>query len=241
MRRHALRLLVALLTCACGVAATMIWLALPPLNGTSEPVQVADIMSCFSMSNAVPADASCTDPYFPAGMLADNRTVYGPFTFVSFASSLSALDEPSLLSFDDCEGEAYRFLSLGAYNEPVAIRVWRQGEQQFITVKRVAWSCSSHWDCADVRWSVNARTRLLTADEWTNFVVLLNRASYWTMPVQDQAARANYGEEWVLEGRRDCRYFLVARQSPDNLDYRAACLYLLKLASLDPPTTSLYW
>jgi hypothetical protein len=238
MRRHALRLFVALLTFACGVAATMIWLTLPPLNETSEPAQVSDIMSCFSMSNAMPADASCTDNYFPARLLADQRAIYGPFTFVSLTNSLAALDEPSLLSFDDCEGEAYRLLWLRSVDEPVAIRVWRQGEQQFMTVKWGARLCSAPYSCADFRRSVNMQTRLLTADEWTNFVVLLNRASYWTMPAQAQEPHARYGAAWVLEGRRDCRYFLVARQSPHDLDYRAACLYLLNLASADTPTTS---
>jgi hypothetical protein len=240
MRRHALRLLVALLTFTCGVAATMSWLALPPLNDTSEPAQVADIMSCFSMSNAVPAAAGCTNTYFPARMLTDKRSFYEQFPFVDMAGSLAYLNEPSLLSFDDCEGEAYRFLWLRAFNEPLVIRVWRQGEQQFMTVKRLERSCSSAWDCVDFRSSINAQTRLLTAAEWTNFVVLLNRASYWTMPVQAQAPSA-HTTEWILEGRRDCRYFLVARRSPDDLDYRAACLYLLKLARLNPSTTGLYW
>lgn len=240
MGRHALRLLVALLTFTCGAATTMIWLALPPLNDTSEPVQIADIMACFSLSNAVPAAASCTDNYFPARLLADQRASYGPFTLVSLTNSLSSLDEPSLLSFNDCEGEAYRLLWLRAVDEPVAIRVWRQGEQQFMTVKWGERLCTAPYGCADLRWSVNTQTRLLTADEWTNFVVLLNRASYWTMPAQAQEPRARYGAAWVLEGRRDCRYFLVARQSPDDLDYRAACLYLLNLASADTPTTSTY-
>ena len=84
--------------------------------------------------------------------------------------------------------------------------------------------------------------------EWNAFERLLERSNYWRLPETNEAVSGRDGEavsgrdgaSWVLEAVSDGQYHIVDRWSPDekysseeDLSFRDACQYLLKLSDLN--------
>jgi hypothetical protein len=256
MRRHALRLLIAFLTFACGVAATMTWLALSrAASATHAPGRLAGVQDapatlaamaappCFALSTN---GAGCTHAYFPPERYGLRYGRMGrevpSYQLRDYAGLLALMNEPSLLAFNDCEGEAYRFLWPRRLAAPLAIRVWRVGDRQFLAVKQLGVERACWVEGLTLDGSVQETVRPLTKEEWTRFIVLLNEAAYWSQPPsEDLAAPSSIQSlttaDRMLEGVKDCRYYVVERSAPGG-DIRLACRYLLKLSGLDIPAES---
>jgi hypothetical protein len=108
----------------------------------------------------------------------------------------------------------------------VAIRVWRSGDGQFLNVKQTSGTCG--YEPGKL---ITNKTRQLTNMEWDGFVALLDRVCYWQLPPKNDDMGPD-GALWILEGRREGRYHVVDRWSPQSGDFREACLYLLRLSNL---------
>jgi len=59
----------------------------------------------------------------------------------------------------------------------------------------------------------------------------LELACFWQMPTPNELMMCD-GAEWIMEGRREGRFHVVDRQSPDEGAYRDACLYLLRVSQV---------
>ncbi|HEX8178357.1 MAG TPA: hypothetical protein VF525_02330 [Pyrinomonadaceae bacterium] len=253
MRRQALRLLIAFLTFACGVAANMTWLTLSrAASAAHAPGRLANVKDapvalaappCFALSAN---DAGCTHAYFPPeryGLRYERTEREVPsYQLRDYAGLLALMNEPSLLAFNDCEGEAYRFLWPRRLAAPLAIRVWRVGDRQFLAVKQLGVERACWVEGLTLDGSVQETVRPLSTAEWTRFVVLLNEAAYWSQPPNEGLAAPSsiyslMAADRVLEGVKDCRYYMVERSAPGG-DIRLACRYLLKLSDLGIPTDS---
>ena len=231
MKRLIPRLAVALATFAFGVAAAALYLALntppdipPPPVVTLQAEAPAPVSACFpglSMGTRYMGKVV----YFPGGVFSGNER-RDEFRVRWYTEHLAAMGEPSLYFAYDPTGESYRFLWLRSFHHPVAVRVWSSGDEHFLVVKQL----DGAGGYAPGRLSVN-RTRPLSKDEWDEFVRLLDGICYWQLPTEDSRL-GNDGAQWILEGVKDGRYHIVDRWSPDGGDYRAACLYLLKLSGL---------
>src|SRR5437762_2000706 len=108
MRQTTLRIAIAMLTFLVGLSATAVW-----LKRSHVPKR------CVS------------DSYFPGGVLSQHEgkaKLLGEYYSAMMESPFSCFDK---------DVEAYRFLLLPS--EPsISIRVWRAGEQKYITVKQLS-------------------------------------------------------------------------------------------------------
>jgi len=140
-----------------------------------------------------------------------------------YSKHLKAMDESSLNSMAESD-EAYRFLWLRTFHHPIAIRVWRKGEERNMVFKEL--DGSGGYEPGKL---IANRTRRLTTDEWDKFIKLLRQATYWQLSTESKNGGRD-GAQWILEGKKDKQYHLVDRWTPRRGSYSEACLYLLKLS-----------
>jgi hypothetical protein len=235
MKHISIKFAAVVITFTIGVAATAFWYAyaapveeLPQVEIAGDyfnPTPRRETADCFP-GRAVKLSSLTRKPgaYFSSEQ--------SPLSEEWYARHLSAMSEPSFLSLHDNEDEAYRFLWLRSFHHPVAVRVWRSGDQRFLTVKEL----SGAGGYEPGKLIVN-RTRALTEEEWSTFTLLLEDALYWQIAERDDDMGTD-GAQWIVEGVREGYYHLADCWSPDDGSYRAACLYLLKISDIGISETS---
>ena len=146
-----------------------------------------------------------------------------------FSEHLVALRETVLEYWaQDAEAdEAYRFSYLPTLGRDVTIRIWREGEHHFGSVRRSIGSIGPIPGPPgyDVQW-------VASADDWNNLSNIIQANAFWnsdswdTVPdgfvVMDSA-------HWVVEGWRDKQYHVLFDQTPDEGAAREVGLLLLSL------------
>ena len=133
--------------------------------------------------------------------------------------------------------ERYRFLWLRSFHHPVAVRIWKSGDEHFISVKET--NGAGGYEPYQL---ILDRTRMLAPAEWAEFIRLLDQTCYWELESEDENIEGNDGARWILEAVKGGRYHIVDRWSPDGGTYREACMYALKLSELkiDTPGEPIY-
>ena len=204
------KLAVALITFTIGVSITAIYrLYCLPEIVLPEVTKVDRRFSCFpGLSVRVASEDVSSGPF---------RNWY--------SRHLEAMNELPLATLLN-EDESYRFLWLRSFHHPVAIHVWRTGEQYFMVVKRLSGRGGYAPGTVDLY-----RANSLSEDEWDAFMLHLEHSQYWSMPTEDDRM-CNDGAQWRMEGYREGRYHAVDRQCPDAGAYRDACMYLLRQSGL---------
>jgi hypothetical protein len=164
--------------------------------------------------------------YFPADMFPIVGNVFvSRETFTRYSEHLSAMNEPSLLDSMGKDIESYRLLWLRTFDHPVAVRVWRSGNEQFLTVKKL--SGEGGYEPGKL---VLNKSRRLTQVEWDTFKQMVDKAQFWSLPSVDEKEEPPQDTtHWVLEGVKEGRYHVVTRLTEKPADYHASCIYLLKL------------
>ena len=188
MRCITTKFAVAVLTFLVGITAAAIWFGNPHK-------QFAD------------------DNYFPAGIFGPHESELN-WIRKFYSSSLAAMEEPPLKYKRTVE--TYRFVWLRAFHPPVAVRLWKTGNQSYMSTKQLS----------DVGVPINGEanfpkslavneTQSITEAEWTHFQVLLKQAGFWSMPTTDETPIGLDGSGWLLEGVKQDEYHMVHRQSPE--------------------------
>ena len=230
MKRLTLWLSISLTTFTLGVTAAMLYLSRPTPNNLKSPVVK-------HMAPAAPARPSCfpglsreverltKSSYFPPGAFYP-KPEHERFIVEWYTEHLKAMGEQSLLPHPESQAESYCFLWLRSFHHPMAVRVWRSDDGQFLNVKQL--SGAGGYEPGRL---ITNQTRQLTNAEWDGFVSLLDRSCYWQLPAENDEM-GNDGAQWILEGSREGRYHVVDHWTPRSGDFRETCLYLLKLANL---------
>jgi hypothetical protein len=199
MKKLAIRLLVALLTLSAGIGVAV------------YVKHRAQVKRC-AESN-----------YFPAGVFgANNRT--GEWV----SKYYTAQGEPTFSCLDD-DVEAYRLLFIPSFESPTSIRIWREGEQYWMTVKQLDEEWIPDDDGKGLKLST---TRPLHVDEWALFKRRLISANFWSMPSPDARGPGFDGFSFTLEGKRAGEYHVVYRWVPEEQNFTDACNYLIGLSNL---------
>ena len=86
-----------------------------------------------------------------------------------YSKHLKAMDESSLNSMAESD-ETYRFLWLRTFHHPIAIRVWRKGEERNMVFKEL--DGAGGYEPGKL---IANRTRRLTTDEWDKFIKLIQQ------------------------------------------------------------------
>jgi len=146
-----------------------------------------------------------------------------------YAAQLAALGEPDLKRSRDSR-EIYRVLWLRSFHESVAVRIVRAGSQyNVITSIGPVWGHPS--TAAPRRDSVS-----LSAEEWAAIQLRTAMREFWTTVPHTEGIGLD-GAQWILEGRRDGRYYAVDWWSPQGEDgaeggYRRLVLEILSLGTV---------
>jgi len=169
-------------------------------------------------------------PYFPSG-LTDPR----------YSDILRRMAEPSLYKSAPRE-QAYRFLWLRTFDNPVAVRI--QKERQGATLRAVRLNGASGYEIGKI--DVD-RTLPISEEQWNAFVKLLDAASFWGTPSGEKGPEIGFdGAHWVIEGRSGENYHLVDRWSPltdrgrSLQNFVRCCDYLLRLSRMEIPEGKRY-
>ena len=170
------------------------------------------------------------DNYFPAGIFGPHE---GELNWIRkfYSSSLAAMQEPPLK--DKRKVETYRFVWLRAFHPPVAVRLWKTGNQSYLSTKQLSnVGVPINGEAIFPKSLAVNETQSITEEEWAHFQVLLKKAGFWSMPTTDETPIGLDGSGWVLEGVKQDEYHMVHRQSPEQGAYREVCIYLLRVSRM---------
>jgi hypothetical protein len=153
--------------------------------------------------------------YFPSGVLtakpSDETFVVGWYT-----QNLAALKEPSLweLSRSDPKAEAYRFLWLRSFDNPITVRLVVTANGGRLIAKRA--SGKAGFQAGHL--ILNRETHVSKeAAQW--FLDDLKQVDFWKVPAHDDGRRVVLdGAQWIVEGVKEGRYHIIDRLSPDRGD-----------------------
>jgi hypothetical protein len=207
MKKIAVRVIIAILTFIIGIAVAGIW---------------------FSKPNKRFAD----DIYFPVGVFSpheDGMNWIAKF----YSSSLAAMQEAPLSFIKDKNIETYRFLWLRSFHPPVSIRFYRANNQSYMVVKQLSGvGVPENGEANFPKTLTVNETRPVTEAEWQRFQELLKKSGFWSIPTEDGKPIGLDGAGWLFEGVKSGQYHVVDRQSPEQGDFREACVYLLRISGV---------
>ena len=168
--------------------------------------------------------------YFPRGTYAYGWKGREAFMNEWYGKHLKAMGEPSLLKESRPDTDVYRFLWLRTFHNPMAVRVERNGSTMKLFLKEL--SGSGGYEPGRL---IESKMITLDQSEWCGFMSMLEQANYWNKPLERNDTGVD-GSRWILEGVSEGRYHAVDRFSPDDGDFREACVYLLELAGVETAT-----
>ena len=203
-------------------------------------------LSCICNSSASAEQEKQAD-FFPASAF-DTDQVRNEIYQRWYGEPLAAMREPSLLGWTtrpDNKGiQVYRFLWLRSFDHPVAVRVQKEQDGNVRLFTKVL---DGHDGGGKL---IVEKTKLITNEEWLGLLKRIRDSEFWAIATNEQnwyytedgmiaGWSTKDGAEWVMEGSVGDNYHVVARQSPNDGEYRKSgkyrdlCLYILTLSDLD--------
>lgn len=161
--------------------------------------------------------------YFPNGMLRQDRRTEWKTKYYA-----AMLEQP----FTCFEGdrEVYRLLYLASFEYPTSIRIWNDGNQLRMAIKQLSAELATEAGPEDLTFNV---TRSLTAEETFKFYDLLNKSNLWSMHSMDSREPGLDGVSFLFEAKKDGKYHVVDRWSPENDEsFLEFCGYLIEITKL---------
>lgn len=217
-----------------GIIAVILWTFPSHLENIEPPAEIC-------LSNKFPGNSISIDELklqdrsvFTKSKIfdqSDSATQRNDDLFTAFEEELFEKDKfqngkafPEIAMAD----EIYRFFWLRTFHNPVMIRLHRIGDKKYIVAKQT--DGRSGYEIGKL---VFNKTRQLSDEEWCRFIILLDKANFWTKSKIDVGHLANDGAFWNVEGVRDGRYYITGEQSPRTGKFRDACIYLMRISGLD--------
>jgi hypothetical protein len=233
MRKHIFWLPILFFSFALGLGAYFIYY-LNQAPEIAEPGPVQEEFDCIKPNNFPGRSQRISEltwrknEYFPKGAFDDGWENNDDSANKWYGRYLRTMKEASLLNTPDENYEEYRFLWLRTFDHPVAVRIEREGRYSFRIVSEEL-DGRGGYDPGKILRTDNLT---ISREEWCEFISLLEQARFWTEPT-DIDRGGNDGAQWILEGVKSNRYHIVDRWSPENGNFREACIYLLKLSGRD--------
>jgi hypothetical protein len=160
-----------------------------------------------------------------------------------YSKHLKAMGEPSLYMQSSQPGLEFRFLHLPTFHKPSAIRITATSTGAELHIVRL--TGAGGYDPGRIE---SERTRKLDESQWRQFLTLLEKASFWQLPEEEDYQSGNDGSRWILDGRSNGRYRVVDRWSPKGETserkleaFVACCEYLWGLAEFSKKQSDGYY
>jgi hypothetical protein len=153
------------------------------------------------------------------------------------------MTEPSLIEHQDRTAiEAYRFLWLRTFDNPIAIRIEKTGSGAKVWVTQL--DGKGGYDPGSV--SVKRAIEVNQA-RWTDITNSVALAGFWSMQTEDDRKVSSDGAQWILEGVAGGRYHAVDRWSVKSESsarglekYTATCVHFLEVGGFDLKKEKVY-
>jgi hypothetical protein len=180
--------------------------------------------------DGAPVAESCAESpevrYFPVGTFGPRNSDL--FVREWYSKHLVAMEEPSLSCGVLEDTETYRFLWLRTFHNPVAIRVFRLGDDYGL--KAVVLDGAGGYDPGHVSRRV---TRAMSHDEWQTVITRLEGVQFWQM-AKNRADLVGFdGAQWIVEARRNGRYHIADRWTGTDYGLESVGRLFLNLAYLN--------
>jgi len=176
--------------------------------------------------------------YFPKELMSGDFNDDYETTYRHCSQHLQSMDEPVLAHLQDEFKEVYRFLWLRSFFQPIVIRV-EKNQSDFSIITKETEGAGGYYPKKLSRKTDNK----LNHEHWKQIGLLIEKSNFWQMP-QHRKNLVLDGADWVLEGFRNEKYYVVFRCSPtpDDIDkdFREMCLYLLGLSGIKIPIREVY-
>lgn len=176
-----------------------------------------------------------SEPVIPSDYFANNQSNYlakekleqfSDFKKTWNTKVLGSFKERLLEKYSNKIEENYRFIWIPSFDNPIAIRIWRSGENQFLVVKKM------NGEGFEMGKLTYERTRSLTKEEWLKFTNLIEESSFWNLPTVDVYEEPMPdGAYYVFEGKKNNQFHEVYRIMPKK-EIREIGTYLLSLSEL---------
>ena len=200
----------------------------PELSPASKSFDCVEPKSFPGLSQKISEFEKGKSGYFPKDKFARGWKDADAFMNDWYGKHLKAMGEKSLLDVSGKNTEVYRFLWLRTFHHPVFVRVERGQAKTKLFTKEL--DGAGGYEPGKV---LRKNEVILKEKEFCEFLSLLEKADYWKLPsIQDNDDGVD-GSQWILEAVKDDRYHIVDRWTPEKGEFRAACVYLLKLSGID--------
>ncbi|HEY0428131.1 MAG TPA: hypothetical protein VGC76_10150 [Pyrinomonadaceae bacterium] len=200
----------------------------PELLPATERFDCVDSKSFPGISKQISELKKGKSGYFPKDKFSGKWEKADSFMNDWYGNHLKAMGEKSLLNVSDKNAEIYRFLWLRSFHHPIFVRIERNRTEIKLFTKEL--DGAGGYEPGKVFRSNEVK---LKQEEFCDFLKLLEKADYWRLPTKNDDYSGEDGAQWILEGVKENRYHVVDRWTPEKGDYRAACIYLLKLSGVD--------
>lgn len=155
------------------------------------------------------------------------------FLFINkwYEKQLKALEENRLYLMKT-DKEIFRFTWLRTFNNPVSIRIEKEGDNYFI-IKTLT-TGKGGYEPGNLKDYVKKR---ITKPEWDKFISLQNKIKEWGNYYNSEMKISMDGAEWIYEYKTPNSYKIIKETSPDKeSEFAAIGLYLIKLCVLENET-----
>ncbi len=240
MKNKMLKVLILPITFMFGILGFTFLYFQKPLPKISKPenLPVEEVFNCKKpknfpgLSQKISSLKKDKNGYFPEKFFSDG---WDTNSIANWSSKfLKAMGASSLLNVKDENKEVYRFLWLRTFNHPIFVEIERD-TYSFNLIAR-------EFD-GQGGYELGKSSRIdkfsLTQDQWCEFMNLIEKANFWNM----EAIQSNGGldgSHWILEGVKHNHYHAVYKWSPENGEFREACIFLLKLSGRNVDELRLY-
>lgn len=135
--------------------------------------------------------------------------------------------------------EAYRFLWLRSFHNPIVVRIERTGEHYELSATIM--SGAGGYDPGIVSRRI---TKALSQSDWARLVAALDKLGFWTMPTEPAPSDDGIvtvgvdGANWIIEGRRDSHHVVDRWSGEDGV--QAVGILMLTLAGIDLSKEEVY-
>lgn len=164
--------------------------------------------------------------YFPPRTFYDDFATLDAGVIRWYSACLSMLQEPSLWAASkDSQRQVYRFLWLRTWDQPISIRIDKNGDGSGTLTLKIA---NSSVGC-EANKLQTSRTKNLTKEEFASVVDQFKALGFWAAAPTEHSSGKD-GADWVLEGATNGQFHAVKRWSPSKGSVRELALLILKLS-----------
>src|SRR5262245_31927728 len=163
--------------------------------------------------------------YFPIGPFWPHNSDL--FVRQWYSKHLAAMEEPSLSCGVLEDTETYRFLWLRTFHNPVAVRVFRRGDDYGLEAAIL--NGAGGYNPGHVSRRV---TKTWCRDQWQTVIARFEGVQFWQMATKSDALPGLDGAQWIVEARRDGRYHIVDRWTGTDHGLESVGRHFLDLAGL---------